>query len=179
MELGEVISPDDKFAEILCCEDGYYINIDRHTLAYIDSDGNYKGDVNTKGSNICGIVKDSSDVPCVLMSNENQMTLASLNQCEISEETNCGELADYTNAICTGNGEYRIAVIVDDGLYALKNDIWVKLTDFAENDFHTHDIRDVEAVDGNSFIILLKKKQKKEEQSYNVMKNVSYPRKKL
>lgn len=164
LELGEVISPDDNFAEILCCEDGYYINIDRHTLAYIDSDGNYKGDVNTKGSNICGIVKDSSDVPCVLLSNENQMTLASLNQVEVSEETNCGELADYTNAICTGKGEYRIAVIVDDGLYALKNDIWVKLTDFAENDFHTHDIRDVEAVDENTFIILLKK----EDNSYEL-----------
>ena len=46
LELGEVISPDDKFAEILCCEDGYYINIDRSILAYIDSDGNYKGNVN-------------------------------------------------------------------------------------------------------------------------------------
>lgn len=155
LELGEVISPDDKYIELLCTEEGFYVNIDRRTLAYIDSGGNYKGDVNTKGSNICGIVKDSNNVPCVLMSDDSKMTLAILTECKISEETNCDELADYTNAICTGKGDYRIVVIVDEGLYGLKNDKWIKLTNFSENDFLTYMIKDIDMIDNDAFAITL------------------------
>ncbi len=155
-DIGEVIAPDDHFVELLCTEDGFYININRTSVAYIDSNGKYKGEVNCDNLTICGIINDNNDTPCVLMSKDSQMTIGTLSNGSITEKVKCGELADYTNTICTGNGDYRIAVTTPGGLYGLIDNTWERISDFSENDFGTHEILDMVMIGNNEFVILLK-----------------------
>lgn len=163
-DLGEILSPDDNFTQILCTDEGYYINIARQSLAFVDSSGNYKGRIETGGRNICGITRDKDGGPCVLLSSGIEMTLGKLSGSAVSEETSCGELASDVNAICQGYGEYEITVVATGGLYALSNGKWLKITDFSENDFHTYNIFDIDMTENseNEFIVLMNTDEKYE-----------------
>lgn len=163
-DLGEILSPDDNFTQILCTEEGFYINIARQSLAFVDSSGNYKDRIETGGRNICGITRDKDGGPCVLFSSGIEMTLGKLSGFTVSEEVSCGELASDVNAICWGYGEYEIAVVATGGLYALSNGKWLKITDFSENDFHTYNIFDIDMTENseNEFIVLMNVNEKYE-----------------
>lgn len=162
--LGEILSPDDNFTQILCTEEGFYINIARQSLAFVDSSGNYKGKIETGGRNVCGITRDKDGNPCVLFSSGIEMTLGKLSGFTVSEEVSCGELASDVNAICQGYGEYEITVVAMGGLYALSNGRWLKITDFSENDFHTYNIFDIDMTENseNEFIVLMNVNEKYE-----------------
>ncbi len=153
--IGEVINTDDYFVELLCTEDGFYINVNRNSLVYIDSNGKLKGEVNCDNLTICGIINDNNDIPCVLMSENTKMTLGSLYNGSVIEKTNCGELADYTNTICTGNDNYRIVVTASGGLYGLIDNTWERITDFSENDFRIQNIIDMAMISNEEFVVLL------------------------
>jgi len=112
-ELGEVISPDDYYMEFLCFEDGFYINVARRKLVYVDIMGNLKGEVKTDGRNICGITTDRDGKPCVLLNDEEKMNIGKLVGCEIADEMSCDELGTGINAICSGEGEYTIFKLED------------------------------------------------------------------
>lgn len=154
--LGEILSPDDYFTEMIYAEDGLYININRESLVYIDANGNFKGNVDTGRRIVCGIVNDSNGSPAVLMSQNSNMFLGTLNNGNITEEVECGELTDYTQAICSGKGDYRISAVLPNGLHGLKDNKWEKLSDFSENDFRTSDILDIEMVNNDEYTVLLR-----------------------
>lgn len=153
--IGEILTEDDLYSNILCCEDGFYIDIDHQRLVYIDKDGNYKGEVVTNGKEICGLSSDAEGSPCVLLSSNIDTYLGKLTVGRITEEISCGELASYVNSICPGFGKYTVSVISAGGLYGLNNNKWEKITDFSDNDFSIQYIQEVEMISEEEFVVML------------------------
>lgn len=152
---GEVLSPDDYFTELLPADDGFYINMNRQTLAFIGENGEFSGNVDVSGKNICSIVNDSEGIPCALLSRDSKLYLAKLDGNTTAEEIACGEIETYANAVGSGMGEYRITAVFSGGLYGLKETEWIKITDFSDNDFRTHNIFDIEMIAENEFSVML------------------------
>lgn len=152
--LGEIVSDED-YTEIICCEEGFYIDIEHQSVIFVDSKGNLQGEVDTKGHNICGLTYDKDGNLFVLMNNSDKMYLGKLDTNKITEESPCGELASYTSAISTGCGEYEIVSLASGGLYGLKKNNWEKITDFSDNDFNINYIRDIEMISEEEFVIML------------------------
>lgn len=153
--IGEVLKEDDLYTSMICDENGFYIDIDHQRLVYIDKDGNYQGEIDTNGKDICGLSNDADGAPCILLSSNVDTYLCKLSGGTITDEVSCGELASYVNSICPGCEKYTVSAVAAGGLYALNNNKWEKITDFSDNDFSTQYIREVEMVSEEEFVILL------------------------
>lgn len=153
--IGDVLTEDDLYTSMICDENGFYIDIDHQRLVYIDKDGNYQGEIDTNGKDICGLSNDADGAPCILLSSNVDTYLCKLSGGTITDEVSCGELASYVNSICPGCEKYTVSAVAAGGLYALNNNKWEKITDFSDNDFSTQYIHEVEMVSEEEFVILL------------------------
>ncbi|MBP5431407.1 extracellular solute-binding protein [Ruminococcus sp.] len=153
--IGEIISQEDYFTELLCCEEGFYINIGHHNLIFIDLMGNLKGKVETNGRSISGIINNSNGMPCVLLKDDKKFFLYTLVENKVTDEISHIELDGDVKSVCSGLGEYDITFVTTSGLYTLNNGNWLKITNFSDMDFQTHNIYDIDMASDTDYVVLL------------------------
>lgn len=150
---GNLISETDYFVDIISCDKGFYISLARSTLVYVDTDGNFSE--NNDITNICGIFNNSDGVPCVLFEDNDKLTLAELDSNGITEKIVCDNIGSTINSVGAGTGDYQISAVCSDGLYSLNDDKWLKISDFSDNDFQSHNIVSVIMTEKNEYVITL------------------------
>lgn len=150
---GELISEADYFADIISCGEGFYISLSYKTLVYADKNGNISE--NNDITNIYGLINNSEGVPCVLFDNNDKLTLAELDSNGITEQVVCDNIGSTINVVGTGTGDYQLSALCSDGLYGLKDGKWLRITDFSDNDFKTHNIISVIMTDDSEYVITL------------------------
>lgn len=152
---GEMISENDYFADIVSCDKGFYISLSHNTLVYADENGNLSENNNITNKIIYGIFNNSEGIPCVLFENNDKLILAQFDSNGITEQIVCDNIGSTINAIGTGTGDYQVTAICSDGLYGLKDDKWLRIADFSDNDFNAQNIISVIMTAENEFVITL------------------------
>lgn len=150
---GELISEADYFADIISCDEGFYISLSYNSLVYADKNGNISE--NNDITNIYGLFNNSEGVPCVLFDNNDKMTLAELDSNGITEQVVCDNIDSTINVVGTGTGDYQLSALCGDGLYGLKDGKWLRITDFSDNDFNTNNIISVIMTNESEYVITL------------------------
>lgn len=154
---GNLISEADYFADIISCDEGFYISLSHNTLVYADENGNISENNDVTNKTIYGLFSNSDGVPCVLFDNNDKMTLAELDSNGITEQVVCDNIGSTINAVGTGTGDHQLSAACSDGLYGLKDDKWLRIADFSENDFNAHNIISVIMTAKNEYVITLHK----------------------
>ncbi len=151
----DMISENDYFADIVSCDKGFYISLSHNTLVYADENGNISENNDVTNKTIYGIFNNSEGVPCVLFDNNDKLVLASLNSNGINEQIVCDNIGSTINAIGASTGDYQLSAVCSDGLYGLKDDKWLRIADFSENDFNAQNIISVIMTAENEYAITL------------------------
>lgn len=152
---GKLISENDYFADIISCDDGFYISISFNTLVYADKNGNIFENNEITNKNIYGLFNNLDSVACVLFNNNDKLTLAELDSNGITEQIVCDNIGSTINAVGTGAGDFQISAVCSDGLYGSKDGKWFKIADFSENDFSAHNIISVIMTAENEYVVTL------------------------
>ncbi|MCM1528797.1 MAG: hypothetical protein NC093_02240 [Alistipes sp.] len=152
---GELISESDYFADIISCDEEFYIALSHNTLVFADENGNISENSDVTNKIIYGLFNNSEGVPCVLFSSSDKLTLAGLDRNGITEQVLCDDIGSTINAVGTGAGEHQLSAVCSDGLYGLKEGKWLKIADFSENDFNAHNIISVIMTAENEYVITL------------------------
>ncbi len=100
----------------------------------ITSDG-VQTEINTDGSSVLGLAKNSENIPTVLLGYGDRTETAQISGTELTQRQECRNLMSGAYAVCSGNDEYILFANFSDGLYGLRNGEWQKITDFMENSF--------------------------------------------
>lgn len=154
IESEEILYDGMNYAKIVADENGYYINVNNEYISFVDRSGSYKGNVELKGKEICGLIKNADNIPAALLSDVNgKANIALLENTSVSSENLCGNTASEMIAACAGIGEFSIAAVFYDAMYGLKGDEWIKLCDFTENDFAAYEVSGIVMTSENSFIV--------------------------
>lgn len=152
---GNLISEADYFADIVSCDKGFYISLSYNTLVYADENGNFSENNDITNKNIYGLFNNSEGVPYVLFEDNDKLTLAELDSNGITEQIVCDNIGSTINAVGTGTGDYQVTAVCSDGLYGFKDDNWLKISDFSDNDFKVHNIISVIMTAENEYVITL------------------------
>lgn len=153
---GKIIESEDMYTEIVAVDDGFYINANRESIKFINKNGEYVGDVNISGRNICSISKNSENVPVAVLSDKNDVIAAKINGSDILEEQKTENSDTSIWSLCAGTEDYIFVTVFSDGLYGLKENQWLKICDFTENDFSSHNISDMIMTAENEFAVAIK-----------------------
>lgn len=90
-------------------------------------------EINTGGSSVLGLAKNSEHIPTVLLGYGDRTETAQISGTELTQRQECGNFMSGAYAVCSGNDEYTLFANFSDGLYGLRDGEWVKITDFMEN----------------------------------------------
>lgn len=150
----EILYSDMNYARIVADDNGYYINVNNEYISVTDKSGNYIGNVELNGKDLCGLTRSSDDIPTALLTDINgKMTIASLAGTTIADEKTCSEMSSPVIAVCAGTGEYSIAAVFYDAMYGLNGDKWVRLCDLTENDFAPYEVTNFLMLSENDLIV--------------------------
>lgn len=155
-DCGKIIESKDMYTEIVAVDDGFYINVNRESIKFINKNGGYVDDVNISGRNICSISKNSENVPIAVLSDKNDVIVAEMNGSDIFEEQKTENSGTDIWSLCAGMEDYSFVTVLSDGLYGLKENQWLKICDFTENDFSSHNISDMIMTAENEFAVVIK-----------------------
>ncbi len=141
-------------AALLAVGDGYYINMQHENVYYADKSGTAVPVSLLDGMDVLGIAKDSEDNAVIILSGiDGNTTIADLDEDRIVNKRVCDDNANSVLAACKGYGEYEIAVVFHDGMYGLKDNTWVKLSDFMDHTFSAYNITNLVMTSDNNFIV--------------------------
>lgn len=155
-DCGKILESEDTYTEMAAGDDGFYINVNRESIAFIDKNGEYAGDVNISGRNICNISKNNDNIPVAVLNDKNNLIIANMKATDILEEQKIEDSDIAIWSICAGIGDYSYVTVFGDGLYGLKEDQWVKICDFSENDFSSHNLLDIIMTAEKEFAAVIK-----------------------
>ncbi len=155
-DLDDIIPNQDISAVIISNGDGFIISIDNQTLATIDKDGEYSGDIDLKGMSVFGFSRNSDGIPTAIFNSPDNMTeIASVEDLAFGESRKCSSLSGSAFAICGGVGKYSLVANFGNGLYALNGDEWVKLTDFTDFGFSGYELLGIISTGEKEFAVLI------------------------
>lgn len=155
INFGKLISETDYFADIISCDKGFYISLSHNTLVYADENGNLSENKDVTNKIIHGIFNNSEGIPCVLFDNNDKPTFAELDSNGITSQVVCDNIVSTINAVGAGTGDYQFSAVCSDGLYVFKDDEYLRIADFSENDFKAQNIISVIMTAENEFVITL------------------------
>ncbi|MBO5163830.1 MAG: hypothetical protein J6B75_05215 [Ruminococcus sp.] len=155
--LGEHEFDTEMAAIITANGEDYIINLNNESLLAVAADGTVQGEIDCKGGNILGFSKDNADVPTVILGYGDTAKTASINGTSLENERKCGDISSSAYAICGGNDEYSLFVNFNDGLYGLKENNLIKLTDYVDNSFSALELWGLQYINENEFAALIKK----------------------
>ncbi len=154
MEYDNITYNDGDFAELLAVGNGYYININNENVYYADNSGNAVPVSPLDGKDILAISKNTEDKAVIILTGiDGNTTIADLNESSIVNKRACDDNSNSVLAACKGYGDYEIAVVFFDGMYGLKENKWVKLSDFMDNTFSAYNITNLVMTSDNNFIV--------------------------
>lgn len=131
IELNEIEMPFG--VQIMANGEDFLINTGE-CLINITLDGE-QTEIDTEGNSVLGLVKNSEDMPMVLLGYGEKTELVQISGTELTERQECGNLMSGVYAVCSGNEKYTLFANFGDGLYGLCDGEWQKITDFMDNSF--------------------------------------------
>lgn len=150
LNCGEILTKD-RFSNIYNCKDGFIINDDNSILTIVSLDGEILGTIDLTPYHVHGVSLDSEGIPMVVYSGEDTTYTAQIEAAELVNKQECSVLTDTAYTMTAGFGEYRLAAMFNGMLYGLKDNIWVKLCDFIDNDFNSTSIYSLTMTGENEF----------------------------
>lgn len=172
-DCGKIIESKEMYTEMVADDNGFYINENRESVKFINKNGEYVGDVNVSGKNICSIAKNNENVPVAVLSDKNSIIIAVMNESDISKEQKTEDSDMSIWSLCAGTGDYNFITVFTDGLYGLKENQWVKICDFTENDFSSYNLSDLVMTAENEFAVVIKTDDNKYEMRVLTERDIS------
>lgn len=122
-----------EYCTVIASGDYYYINC-MSGLYAVNNNGQLAGVVNTQNHTVSVIAVDSERKPVVLLYGENGgLSTAVLDGTSISDITRCGGENIGPYSLSAGKGEYSLLASTSGGLYGLKENNWVHISDLTYN----------------------------------------------
>lgn len=150
LNCGEILTKD-RFSNIYNCKDGFIINDDNSILTIVSLDGEILGTIDLTPYHVHGVSLDSEGIPTVVYSDEDTTYTSQIEAAELVNKQECSPLTDTAYTMTAGFGEYRLAAMFNGMLYGLKDNSWVKLCDFIDNDFNSTSIYSLTMTGENEF----------------------------
>ena len=150
LNCGEILTKD-RFNNIYNCKDGFIINDDNSILTIVSLDGEILGTIDLTPYHVHGVSLDSEGIPTVVYSGEDTTYTAQIEKTKLVNKQECSVLTDTAYTMTAGFGEYRLAAMFNGMLYGLKDNSWVKLCDFIDNDFNSTSIYSLTMTGENEF----------------------------
>ena len=150
LNCGEILTKD-RFSNIYNCKDGFIINDDNSILTIVSLDGEILGTIDLTPYHVHGVSLDSGGIPTVVYSGEDTTYTAQIEKTKLVNKQECSALTDTAYTMTAGFGEYRLAAMFNGMLYGLKDNSWVKLCDFIDNDFNSTSIYSLIMTGENEF----------------------------
>ncbi len=154
LNCGEVIT-SDRFAKIYNCNDGFIINDDNRILTIVSLDGEILGTIDLTPYHVHGVSLDSEGIPTVVYSGENTTYTAQIEKTELVNKQECSALTDTAYTMTAGFGEYRLAAMFNGMLYCLKDNRWIEICDFTDNDFNAITIYSLTMTGEKEFAVVM------------------------
>ncbi len=144
------------FIKLLSIDSGFYVCVDHKILTYVSLNDNSINEIDTKGYDIAGLMKDDNDDAFLILNKRYTTYLTHVNKSDISDIKEIGEISSGIYASCSGKGDYISIIASSDSLYGLKDNEWAKICNFDDNSFHSYEIKDIIMTDKNQYLIILK-----------------------
>ena len=154
LNCGNVLA-EDTYARIYGCEEGFIINDNNNILTVVSSNGEILGNIDLVHSMVQGVSLDTDGVPTVVYTEGNVTYTAQIEGTELVNKQECSTLTDTAYTMTAGFGEYRLAAMFNGMLYGLKDNTWVKLCDFIDNDFNSISIYSLAMTGENEFAAVM------------------------
>lgn len=138
-------------------DDGFIININNEALLSVSADGTIQGEIDCNNKMILGLSKNNEGVPTVILENGGDTEIAHVIGTELSDLQNTAAPSSSPYAVCGGNDEYLLFANYNDGLYGLKENTWLRLTDYVDNTFSSLELWGLQYTNENEFAALIKK----------------------
>ncbi len=139
LNCGEILTKD-RFSNIYNCKDGFIINDNNSILTIVSLDGEILGTIDLTPYFVHGVSLDSEGIPTVVYSGEDTTYTAQIEAAELVNKQECSPLTDTAYTMTAGFGEYRLAAMFNGMLYCLKENQWIEICDFIDNDFNSTSI---------------------------------------
>ncbi len=150
LNCGEILT-SERFGKIYNCNDEIIINDDNRILTIVSLDGEILGTIDLTPYHVHGVSLDSEGIPTVVYSGEDTTYTAQIEGTELVNKQKCSALTDTAYTMTAGFGEYRLAAMFNGMLYGLKDNSWIKLCDFIDNDFNSISIYSLTMTGENEF----------------------------
>lgn len=150
LNCGEILTKN-RFSKIYSCNDGFIINDDNNILTIVSLDGEILGTIDLGHYRVQGVSLDSEGIPTVVYTDGNTTYTAQIEGTELVNKQECSALTDTAYTMTAGFGEYRLAAMFNGMLYGLKDNSWIKLCDFIDNDFNSISIYSLTMTGENEF----------------------------
>lgn len=139
LNCGEILA-ENTFAKIYNCNDGFIINDNNNTLTIVSLDGEILGNIDLTPYFVHGVSIDSEGIPTVVYTDGKTTYTAQIEAAELVNKQECSPLTDTAYTMTAGFGEYRLAAMFNGMLYCLKENQWIEICDFIDNDFNSTSI---------------------------------------
>lgn len=143
------------YVKLLSIDSGFYVCVDHTMLLYVSLNDNTINEVDTKGYDIAGLMRDDNDDVFLILNERYTTYLTHVNKSDISDIKEIGEISSGIYASCAGIGNYKSIVVSSDSLYGLKDNEWAKICIFDDNSFHSYEIKDIIMTGENKYLIIL------------------------
>lgn len=141
---------------IASVEDDFIINFNNEALVSVSADGTVNGEVSCNNKMIFGLSKNNENVPTVILGDGQNIEIAQIIGTELSEPQKTSAPSSSPYALCSGNYEFSLFANFNDGLYGLKENTWLRLTDYVDNSFSALELWGLQYINENEFIALIK-----------------------
>lgn len=138
-------------------DDEFIININNEALLSVSADGTIQGEIDCNNKMIFGLSRNNEGVPTVILENGGDTEIAHVIGTELSDLQKTVAPSSSPYAVCSGNDEYSLFANYNDGLYGLKENIWLRLTDYVDNSFSAVEICGIQLINENEFAAIIKK----------------------
>lgn len=139
LNCGEILTKD-RFSNIYNCKDGFIINDNNSILTIVSLDGEILGNIDLTPYFVHGVSIDSEGIPTVVYTDGKTTYTAQIEAAELVNKQECSPLTDTAYTMTAGFGEYRLAAMFNGMLYCLKENQWIEICDFIDNDFNSTSI---------------------------------------
>lgn len=135
----------------------FILNFNNEALLTVSADGTIQGEIDCNSKAILGSSVNNEGIPTVILDNNGDTETAHVIGTELSDLQKTTFLSSSPYAVCSGNDEYSLFANFHDGLYGLKENTWLRLTDYVDNSFSALELWGLLYINENEFAALIKK----------------------
>ncbi len=151
---GELL-PEETYAKIFGCDDGFMINQDNSMLYFISENGENTLKIDLGMNLVHGVSLDSEGIPTVVYSQDGKTYTAQISEMKWTNKQECSSVDTTFYAVSSGMGDYKLIAIYNGSLWGLKDNNWNLLCDFLDNDFIGSSIHSIAMTGENEFAVVV------------------------